>query len=1250
MKRQRIITILAALLVVLNIHAQYQLGTITLDNFGSDLKAEALINLDGRHVILGNGQNACIPQYTIGDLTIPGIVNINGVECTVDINQLAFRLCNSLTKVTVTEGVTTIGDFAFVGCSMLWRIELPSTLNAVGSGAFVNLPLLKDVISHAAKAPRWEYNDVFAVKGTAYETGIGANRRTLYVPRLSGKNYRESKYNNEVGWGDAFGRISESLAPSRELNISTIEELYKIQNHVNSGSDNYADYTIRLTADLVFDGDSRDNWYKWTPIGTPEHPFMGVFDGQGHTIKNFRSFDKGIADHQGLFGYVEFADIGNLRLENISMKGGDNVGTLVGVASNSLLHDIIVQEATSNGGEKYYNAEAVNGSAGGLAGRLEDTKVDNCYIFGKVKGATATGGIAGTGQKQVDINDCATAYALEGTVATGAVGGILGTTGATTTVSHSYSRCTLDGAAATKGAIVGVFTATDAEHPNSIAHCAYLAESATMPVANTSGEGSYSSDDNRRCSNLGAMKGQQLQDVLGKETWYYFHEDLNDYPVPLTLAEHYKSKALLRDKDGFIYAPGSTGVVVRYNIIGYDGDKTDITLPLTYDYHPVLTVSARAFAGSNITSVTIPDGVYYINEEAFAGCESLKKVHIGKDVESDYKGWFDGCLNLSTITVSDANRNYWVKNGTLYDIRLTKLIRCGTGYKGTITVPASVTEIATGAFANCKNLVWVDLRATTTKWNVNRLLKNSPFYEASKYTLFVMNGTSTVVAGEPNVVYDDEVQGKSFCQQLLISDDLQFLSPIAFHAKKAIYERPLTAVIGYETDEQTGEIKNALHPQAYTVCLPFVPKIAVGKGVKVYMLDRVSKVGDNTYIYFDEAGVTSNNFYRMHTNYPYLVVVSGDDTYTLSTNEETRVEIVSNDNGGTSTKGAYQYIGTTTGKSRVQIYDSDKPAYMLKPDGNWYMVSENMQNAEVPPFQCYVQSDGTVDAPTILLTAFSDEERTCPTIQLTDLADNSQVLAEYHGKQVNVQYNRTLSATQNADGTWSSKAYTVCLPYDLNLLQSWADNKVDICKFHSINEANELCFSEETWNQGRLLAGHAYLVVVNQGTVTLNANDVKLFSQPYAGDDVYLTDNEENGRDVKVGKWLGIFNDQTNEWAVSHHAYGLSSRGTWERYSDTEERYRQAYPRGFRALFCTNEDTGVDSYSSVKIATGGPVIWGDSPIGSYDGDYYISTGIINVKNADGTHRYFDLQGRQLPERPAKGMYIENGQKIIKTKQ
>ena len=58
----------------------------------------------------------------------------------------------------------------------------------------------------------------------------------------------------------------------------------------------------------------------------------------------------------------------------------------------------------------------------------------------------------------------------------------------------------------------------------------------------------------------------------------------------------------------------------------------------------------------------------------------------------------------------------------------------------------------------------------------------------------------------------------------------------------------------------------------------------------------------------------------------------------------------------------------------------------------------------------------------------------------------------------------------------------------------------------------------------------------------------------------------------------------------------------------------------------------------------------DFPADAFD-DEDTSTGIdspiFHTIEADGTHTYYDLQGRQLDGKPArKGMYITNGNKII----
>lgn len=270
-----------------------------------------------------------------------------------------------------------------------------------------------------------------------------------------------------------------------------------------------------------------------------------------------------------------------------------------------------------------------------------------------------------------------------------------------------------------------------------------------------------------------------------------------------------------------------------------------------------------------------------------------------------------------------------------------------------------------------------------------------------------------------------------------------------------------------------------------------------------------------------------------------------------------------------------------------------------------------------------------------------------PTIMLQDRGDNSKLFAEYDGKVVNVKYDRVLSAIEEKDGTWSCRAYTICLPYDLNLVRPLVDGKVSIFQFCGMNDDNELLFTENR-DGGLLVAGRAYLVVVNYFELDLNASRVVFTATPSEGVDVTYDSDDPSKNGQVVGKWRGIFTDQTNDWAVSNHAYGLSSRGTWERYSNASEPYSSFFPYAFRSYFFANEPTGIGSYPMVYCPSHTSGIYSFTPIKSFDGDIGVfdPTGIntIHVITGEGNHEYYDLQGRPLPGPPAKGIYIQDGVK------
>lgn len=67
----------------------------------------------------------------------------------------------------------------------------------------------------------------------------------------------------------------------------------------------------------------------------------------------------------------------------------------------------------------------------------------------------------------------------------------------------------------------------------------------------------------------------------------------------------------------------------------------------------VLVIGAYAFAGSEISSLILPDGLVRINQNAFRGCQQLKEVFIPASVTNFEAEVFLGCQNLEKIHVAN---------------------------------------------------------------------------------------------------------------------------------------------------------------------------------------------------------------------------------------------------------------------------------------------------------------------------------------------------------------------------------------------------------------------------------------------------------------------------------------------------------------------------------------------------------------------------------------------------------------------
>ena len=117
----------------------------------------------------------------------------------------------------------------------------------------------------------------------------------------------------------------------------------------------------------------------------------------------------------------------------------------------------------------------------------------------------------------------------------------------------------------------------------------------------------------------------------------------------------------------------------------------------------------------SIQTVIIEDGVTSICGYAFWGFENLQSVNIGNGVTNIAISAFNDCGSLTEICVDDSNGYYCDIDGVLYNKAMTELFCCPEGMQGSVTVPASVTNIASYAFENCCGLtdIFVDESNTT---------------------------------------------------------------------------------------------------------------------------------------------------------------------------------------------------------------------------------------------------------------------------------------------------------------------------------------------------------------------------------------------------------------------------------------------------------------------------------------------------------------------------------------------------------
>ncbi|WP_135667318.1 hypothetical protein [Halorhabdus rudnickae] len=317
-----------------------------------------------------------------------------------------------------------------------------------------------------------------------------------------------------VALGGAAGSAGAAGGPPAQLDgTGTAADPYVITNVSGlQGIDDDLDSHYILGADIdASDATRAEAIGEFEPIGGPEDPFQGSFDGQGHVVTGL-SITRSNSDGIGVFSRLK-GTIRNVHFADVSVHAQGQSGTVVGT------NDGTVRRVSATGEMQIETRGNVGGSAstvGGLVGRqTADGELLESWADVDIQSpGQLIGGVAGRNDGLV-----ANSYALgsiESATAGGLVGYNTGTTragyaaGAITTVENDGVRYAGGLAARNTATLTGV----------------YWDQAATGQPAGV-GDGPAAGTALRTADMTGAQAATEMPELDLEETWVL----TDDYPI-----------------------------------------------------------------------------------------------------------------------------------------------------------------------------------------------------------------------------------------------------------------------------------------------------------------------------------------------------------------------------------------------------------------------------------------------------------------------------------------------------------------------------------------------------------------------------------------------------------------------------------------------------------------------------------------------------------------------------------------------
>ena len=524
----------------------------------------------------GNETNIIIPE------------SFNG-KPVIGIGDKAFEYNKSISSITIPSGVTYIGNNAFYGCSYLRNINLPNSLTEIKSYAFNDCSFLRNII--LPEGVKIIGDSVFQDCSSLTNITIPYTLEKLgdYVFDNC-NNLAFYNYSNACYLGNTTNKylILVKALNNNIKNCSIANSTKFICNNAFEGIDTLSNVTFG--SDLIYIGNYA--FYGCSKIPTVSLPNMVIEIGD-HAFDSCINLKTLILGNSiTTIGNSAFASCGNLIGQGDTLIIRNNVITIGNNAFNSCASIRKIQLGDSIktiGTNAFYNCVKITNIS--IPNSVEEIKIG---AFSECSGLSSIS--FGNSLKLIDN------YAFSSTSITKVI------------LPNGVRKIG-------EGAFANCKKLSSISIPNTINYIGYNVVEGTSVK--------YNAFDNA----------------------YYLGNDENKYVALIKGKDKNISSCTIND-NARVISSGYLSSQVYYGAFSNCGKLTSIVVP-----SGIINIGSYSFYNcSNLESALLNEGITSIEDNAFSMCANLKNVTIPKSVITIGNNSFYGCSSLANIIINEGTK------------------------------------------------------------------------------------------------------------------------------------------------------------------------------------------------------------------------------------------------------------------------------------------------------------------------------------------------------------------------------------------------------------------------------------------------------------------------------------------------------------------------------------------------------------------------------------------------------------------